>query len=90
MYEFITLTKSNIRTFEHLKANANVINFKSCWKPKNKHVRHEFFDRRKIANNLTQRVRTEFPYKRLSCLYDEMEPSTRRNPDSLIRTRKRI
>ena len=39
-------------------------------------IRHEFFERRRTANNLTQGVRTEFSYKRLSCLYDEMEPNT--------------
>ena len=43
-----------------------------------KHVRHEFFHRRRIANKLTQRVRTDFSYKRLSCLYNEMKPNTRR------------
>ena len=50
---------------------------------KNKHFRHEFVDRRKIAINLTQRVRIKFPHKRLSYWYDEISQGS-------IRTRKWI
>ena len=64
----MTVTKLNVGTFEHSKVNANVINFRSCWKAK------KFFDGRRIINNLSQRVRTEFLYKKLSWLYDETEP----------------
>ena len=59
-------------------------------RPTNKHVRHKFLDRRRIANNLTQRVRTQFPYKRLSWLYDEIEVNSRRISQGSIKTRKWI
>ena len=57
-------------------------------KLKNKHVRLEFLVRRRILNKLTQKVRTEFPYIRLLCLSDEMEPNIRRTSQGWIRTRK--
>ena len=55
---------------------------------KNKHVRNEFLDRRRIANNITQRVQTEFPHKKSSCVYDEMEPNTRRIFQGSIRNQQ--
>ena len=63
MQEFVTLTKSNVQTFKHSKANANVETSNLARRLKNKYIRHEFLDRGRIANNLTQRVLTDFPYK---------------------------
>ena len=51
---------------------------------KTKHASHKFLDRRRFANNHTQSVQTEFPYKRLSYLYNEI------GTQHLIRTRKWI
>ena len=57
----------NVRT---LKNKCNCHKFVNLARRlKNKHLRHEFLDRRGIVNNLTQIVRTEIPYKKLSCLY---------------------
>lgn len=55
---------------------------------KEEHLRHEFLNRRKIVSNLSQRVQTEFLYKRLSCIYNEMERNTRRIYQGSIRIRK--
>ena len=63
MQEFVTLTKSNVQTFKHSIANANVETSNLARRLKNKYIRHEFLDRGRIANNLTQRVLTEFLYK---------------------------
>ena len=57
--------------FEHSKANTNVINLNLPERLKNKHVMHEFLDNRRIATNLAQRMRIEFLYKSLSCLYSK-------------------
>ena len=57
----------NVRTF---KSKCNCHKFVNLARRlKNKHLRHVFLDRRGIVNNLTQTVRTEVPYKKLSCLY---------------------
>ena len=48
------------------------------------------FDTKRIANNLIQRVQTEFPHKSLTCLFDEMEPNSRRISNGSVRSRKWI
>ena len=57
----------NVRTF---KSKCNCHKFVNLARRlKNKHLRHVFLDRRGVVNNLTQIVRTEVPYKKLSCSY---------------------